>query len=111
MLEASTGRFLMSRNRSRDKNTLRQLEDFYRFTFGCRKRRKVLADDELASVIAWWTESALVLLIMLIHWRVVKQIVQFEFVLVHLRRTTPGSTPPGVECREVIATALVVALT
>lgn len=61
--------------------------------------------------IAWWTESALVLLIMLIHRRVVKQIVQLELVLVHLRRTTSGTAPEAVEGREVVAAALVVALT
>lgn len=48
---------------------------------------------------------------MLVHRRVVKQIVQLEFVLVHLWRPAAGSAPEAVEGREVVAAALVVALT
>lgn len=57
----------------------------------------------LAGCFRTW--SALKLLIMLIHWRVVKQIVQSLFVLVGLRRAAAFSAPKRVERREVIAAA------
>lgn len=47
----------------------------------------------------------------LVHRRVVKQIVQLELVLVHLRRSAARATPEAVEGREVVAAALNLALT
>lgn len=55
-------------------------------------------------------KSALIRLLMVVHRRIVKQIVQSEFISVRLRSATARATPKAVKVGEVAAAAFYVAV-